>query len=58
VGAGGGEGVAVGRSAFFAVLLAALCYSGWNALIKIEALSWMTVISLAPAVRPVLIRLE
>jgi hypothetical protein len=58
VGAGGGEGVAVGRSPFFAVLLAALCYPGWNALIKIEPLSWMTLISLASVVRPALIRLE
>jgi len=32
--------------------------SRWNTLIKIEPLSWMTLISLASAARPVLIRLE
>ena len=52
MGAGGGEGVKLENLVFLAVLFAALCHAGWNALIKVglDPLSTTTLISIGSGV--------
>jgi len=52
VGSGGGEGLGLTNLVFLAVLLAALCHAGWNALIKVglDPLTTTTLIAIGSGI--------